>query len=67
MFADESKENWTDPCFNSSTGVIGSTSIVHALIQRAESGGSYGIDVSFPEVFYNPPKSDPPILRKPLY
>ncbi|MCJ1471141.1 hypothetical protein MMC07_009789 [Pseudocyphellaria aurata] len=27
-------------------GVIGSTGILHALIQRAEQGGSYGVDVS---------------------
>lgn len=29
-----------------STGVIGTTAILEALVKRAESGGSYGVDVS---------------------
>ena len=29
-----------------STGVMGSAGILHALLQRAERGGSYGVDVS---------------------
>ncbi len=28
------------------TGVAGSVAVMHALIRRAEEGGSYGIDVS---------------------
>jgi crotonobetainyl-CoA:carnitine CoA-transferase CaiB-like acyl-CoA transferase len=28
------------------TGVCGSTGVLHALIKRAEDGGSYGIDVN---------------------
>lgn len=28
-----------------STGVIGCTAILHALVERAERGGSYGVDV----------------------
>ena len=31
-----------------STGIIGSTAVLHALIRRAEEGGSYGVDVSNP-------------------
>lgn len=29
-----------------STGIAGSIAVMHALIRRAEQGGSYGVDVS---------------------
>jgi len=31
--------------FDYSTGVTGSAAVLHALIRRAEEGGSYGVDV----------------------